>query len=114
MRVRLATNVLAENLIVTPKTIDFGDVTLAGARRAIQRVGIRKIIGAFHIKAVSSSLPFLKLEQTTIIENSNYLIRITIDQARPLKAGSYDGKLLIETDGGNRLEAPITIKLVDQ
>lgn len=113
MRIRLTTNVLAENLTVTPKTIDFGVVTLAGARKAIQRVGIRKIIGTFHIKALSSSLPFLKLEQATMIENSNYLIRISIDPTKPVKAGSYDGVLLIETDGTNRIEVPITIKLVD-
>lgn len=114
MRVRLTVNVLAENLIVTPKAIDFGEVSLAKTRTSFQRVGIRKIVGTFHVKALSSSLPFLKLEQTTIIENTNYLVRITIDPAKPLKPGTYDGVLLIETDGGNRIEVPIKVKLVDQ
>ena len=80
----------------------------------MKRVGIRKIVGTFHIKAVSSTLPFLKLEQVTMVENSNYLIRITIDAAKPVKAGSYDGVLLIETDGGKRLEVPIKMTLVDR
>lgn len=114
MRVRLTVNVLAENLIVTPKSIDFGEVTLANARTSFKRVGIRKIVGYFHIKAVTSTLPFLKLEQVTMVENCNYLIRITIDPAMPLKAGIHDGVLLIETDGGNRIEVPIKMKLVDQ
>jgi hypothetical protein len=114
MRIRLTVNVLAENLIVTPKALDFGEVTLAHAPTSLQRVGIRKLIGTFHIKALSSSLPFLKIEQTTMVENSNYLVRLTIDQAKPLKPGTYDGALVIETDGGNRIEVPIKIKLVDQ
>ena len=113
MRIRLTVNVLAENLIVTPKALDFGEVSLAKARTSVQRVGIRKLVGTFHIKAVSSSLPFLKLEQTTLIENTNYLVRLTIDPARPVKSGTYDGVLLIETDGGNRVEVPVKIKLVD-
>lgn len=114
MRVRLTTNVLAENLIVTPKAIDFGEVTLASARASIKRVGVRKIVGTFHIKAASTSLPFLKIEQVTMVENSNYLLRISIDPAKPVKAGSYEGMLLIETDAGNRMEVPIKLKLVDQ
>lgn len=114
IKVRLTVDVLAENLIATPKSIDFGEVTLEKARTAFKRVGIRKIVGSFHIKAVSSTLPFLKLEQVTMVENSNYLIRITIDPTKPLKTGSYDGVLLIETDGGPRVEVPITLKLVDQ
>lgn len=113
MRVRLTINVLAENLVVTPKALDFGEVSLAKARNSFQRVGIRKLVGTVHIKSMSSSLPFLKLEQTTIIENTNYLVRVTIDPARPLKPGSYDGVLLIETDADKRIEVPITIKIVD-
>jgi hypothetical protein len=113
IKVRLTVNVLAENLIVTPKALDFGEISIAKIRNAFQRVGIRKLVGTFHIKALSSSLPFLKLEQTTIVENTNYLVRLTIDPAKPLKAGAYDGALLIETDGGNRLEVPMKIKIVD-
>jgi hypothetical protein len=114
MRVRVTVNVLAENLVVTPKAIDFGEISLAKARTSLQRVGIRKLVGTFHIKALSSSLPFLKLEQTTMVENTNYLVRVTIDPANPLKPGTYDGVLLIETDGGNRIEVSIKVKLVAQ
>src|SRR5207244_10386917 len=100
--------------VVTPKAIDFGEVTLANARTSFQRLGIRKIVGTFHIRALSSSLPFFKIDQTTMVENTNYLVRVTIDPAKPLRSGTYDGVLLIETDGGNRIEVPIKLKLVDQ
>jgi hypothetical protein len=114
IRVRLTVNVLEQNLVVTPKTLDFGEVSIAKARTSLQRVGIRKLIGTFHIKTLSSSLPFLKLEQTTMVENTNYLVRVTFDPAKPLKPGTYDGMLVIETEGSNRIEVPIKLKLVDR
>ena len=82
--------------------------------RAIQRVGVRKIVGSFHIKTLSSTLPFLKLQQATMVDGSNYLIRITIDAARSLKPGPYEGVMLIETDEGHRVEVSIKLKLVNR
>lgn len=112
IRVQLMINVPAENLVVTPRELDFGELTLVSAKDVVKRVGVRKLVGSFHIKAVSSTLPYLKLEQATMVEGSNYLIRATIDPTRHLKAGAYNGVLLIETDDGNRLEVPVKIKLV--
>jgi hypothetical protein len=114
IRVQLTVNVPAESLVVTPKEIDFGEVALASVKSALKRVGIRKLVGSLHIKAISSTLPFLKLEQATMVEGSNYLIRITIESARPLKAGAYDGILVIETDEGRRVEVPMKLKLIDR
>jgi hypothetical protein len=114
IRVQLMVTVPAENLVVTPRELDFGELTLAGVSGAIQRVGVRKIVGSFHIKALSSTLPFLKLQQSTMVDGSNYLIRVTIDPTRPLKPGAYDGVVLIETDEGHRVEVPIKVKLVDR
>ena len=114
IRVRLTVDVPAENLITTPKAIDFGEMDLASVKGTIKRLGVRKIVGSFHIKALSSTLPFLKLEQVTMVEGSNYLVRITIDPTRPLKAGSYDGVVSIETDEGHRVECPVKVKLVDR
>lgn len=112
MRVRLMVNVPAENLVVTPKDLDFGDVALENVRGTMKRLGLRKIVGSLHIKAVTTTLPFLKLEQATMVEGSNYLIRITIDQTKPLKPGAYDGMVIIETDEGRRVEVPVKLKLV--
>jgi hypothetical protein len=113
IRVQLMVTVPGENLAVTPRDLDFGELTLASASGAVKRVGVRKIVGSFHIKALSSTLPFLKLQQTTMVEGSNYLIRIAIDPAGPLKAGTHSGVVLIETDDGHRVEVPIKLKLVD-
>lgn len=114
IRVQLMVTVPAENLVVTPRELDFGELTLAGVSGAIQRVGVRKIVGSFHIKTLTSTLPFLKLQQSTMVDGSNYLIRISIDPTRPLKPGAYSGVVLIETDGGYRVEVPIKLKLVDR
>jgi hypothetical protein len=113
IRVQLTVNVPAENLVVTPKEIDFGEVSLENAKITLKRVGVRKLVGSFHIKAISSTLPFVKLEQATMVEGSNYLIRLTIDPTKPLKPGAYDGVMVIETDEGHRLEVPLKLKLVD-
>lgn len=112
IRVRLMVNVPAENLVVTPKELDFGEVALENARLTLKRIGVRKIVGSLHIKALTTTLPFLKLEQATMVEGSNYLIRITIDPTKPLRAGAYDGTVVIETDEGHRVEVPVKLKLV--
>ena len=112
IRVRLMVNVPAENLVVTPKELDFGEVALENARLTLKRIGVRKIVGSLHIKALTTTLPFLKLEQATMLEGSNYLIRITIDPTKPLRAGAYDGTVVIETDEGHRVEVPVKLKLV--
>jgi len=115
LTIQLTVNVQAENFLMTPRQLDFGEVSLADLRSAPKggRVGIRKLVGAFHIKALSSTLAFLKLEQQTIVEGSNYLIRARIDSSNLPKAGTYNGVLQIETDDAQfpRLEVPIKIVL---
>ena len=114
IRVQLMVTVPAENLAVTPRELDFGELTLASIGSAVQRIGVRKIVGSFHIKALSSTLPFLKFQQATMVDGSNYLIRIAIDSTRPVKPGAYSGVVIIETDEGHRVEVPIKLKLVDR
>lgn len=112
MRIRLVVNVPAENVVATPAELDFGDIAVADADLVLKRLGVRKIVGSFHVKTVTSTLPFLKLEQVTIIDGSNYLIRITIDTSKPLKPGAYDGKVVVDCDDGKRVEVPVKVKLV--
>ncbi len=111
MHVHLTVTVPLENLAVTPRELDFGEVTLESAKAATERVGVRKIVGSFHIKTLTSTLPFLKLEQATMVDGSNYLIRVTIDPAKPLMRGAYSGVVLIETDEGHRVEIPIKLSV---
>lgn len=111
IHVQLTVTVPTENLVLTPRELDFGELTAAGLSGAIQRVGVRKIVGSFHIKALTSTLPFLKLQQATMVDGSNYLIRVTIDPARPPKPGAYSGVVLIETVDGQRVQVPIKLKV---
>lgn len=113
IKLALTVDVPTDNLVVTPKSLDFGEVTLANAQQSLQRLGIRKIVGTFHIKTLSCSLPFLKLTQVTMVEGSNYLIRVTVDPTKPLRPGSYEGSVLIEPDAGARFEVPVKIKFTD-
>jgi hypothetical protein len=116
LNIQLTVNVQAENLITTPRQLDFGEVSIAdlqsGSRR-FGRLGVRKLVGTFHIKALSSTLGFLKLEQQAMVEGSNYLIRAYVDPAKLPKAGTYNGVLQVETDDAQvpRLEVPIKIVL---
>jgi hypothetical protein len=109
--VQLSVTVPAENLVVAPRELDFGELTLASVGGTTQRVSVRKIVGSFRIKALSSTLPFLKLQQATMVDGSNYLIRIAIDSTKPLKAGAHTGVVVIETDEGQRIEVPVKLKL---
>jgi hypothetical protein len=116
LNIQLTVNVQAENLITTPRQLDFGEVSIADLQsgsRKIGRVNVRKLVGAFHIKALSSTLAFLKLEHQAMVEGSNYLIRAHIDSAKLPKAGTYNGILHIETDDAQlpRLEVPIKLVL---
>jgi hypothetical protein len=116
LALQVTVNTQAENLIVTPGQLDLGELSLANLKSGSaggSRVGIRKTLGSFRIKSLSSTLGFLKLEQRTIIEGSNYVIRVSFDQARTPKAAAYAGILRIETDDPQtpRLEIPVKVIL---
>ncbi|HXF39758.1 MAG TPA: hypothetical protein VN687_08605, partial [Blastocatellia bacterium] len=110
----LTVDVPAENLVTTPRELDFGELTVESAGQTLRRLGVRKLVGSFEIKSISSTLPFLKFEKVVIVPGSNYLIRVTIDVAKPLKTGAQQGVIVVETDGGKRLEVPIKLKLLGQ
>lgn len=114
--VQLSVNVPSENLVATPQQIDFGEVTLLSQSNPMKRLGIRKQIGFFHIRKVASTLPFLKLELATMVEGSNYMIKITIDRTAPLKTGEYQGNVIIETDDAHavRVEVPVKIRITER
>ena len=111
IQVKLKTSVPVDNLVVTPKDIDFGDLPVAGLSGSVKRFGIRKLVGSFHIKTLSSTLPFLKLEQATMVDGSNYVIRVSIDQSKA-RPGSYSGSVVVETYEAHRIEIPVKIKIV--
>jgi hypothetical protein len=114
IRVQLILNIPNENIVVTPRELHFGEVALSGLSGATQRFGIRKLVGSFRIKTLSSTLPFLKLEPTTMVDGSNYRIKITVDPSKAPKAGDYSGTVVVETDEGRKIEVPVKMRVVDR
>ena len=117
LTVNLAIEVPADNLILTPRELDLGEIALSSLKagqQKIGRAGIRKLVGSFQIKSLSSTLPFLKLEQQTIVDGSNYLIRTRFDTDKLPKPGAYKGTVSIETDDGHRLQVAIKVAIVDR
>lgn len=116
LAVQLTINVAAESLIIAPRQIDFGNVGRQSGATVAGRVSLRKAVGAFHLKSLSASLDFLKLESQTMVDGSNYLIRVLIDLPKLPKAGTYSGVLRIETDDRNtpRVEVPVKLVVVER
>ena len=115
LTLQLTINVAAENLIATPARLDMGELELAKLKGEFQkatRLGVRKLIGTFNIKSVTATLPFLKLERQTIVEGSNYLIKVTINPDSLPKPGPYNGLVRIETDDARSPRVEVPIKLV--
>lgn len=114
VKMQVTVSLQAENLMVTPRQVDFGEVSLeklqSGAVTA--RLGIRKQVGTFQIKSLASSLEFLQLESQTIVDGSNYLIRIRFDPAKLPKAATYIGTLRIATTDAAQPQLEVPIKLV--
>ena len=114
LAIKLTINIASENLVATPASLDLGELELSGLKSGTQkttRLGVRKLIGGFNIKSVSSTLPFFKFEQETIVEGSNYLIKVSINPNSLPKPGPYSGVLRIETDDPQtpRVEVPIKV-----
>lgn len=115
LALQMTVNVQAENLIATPRQLDFGEVSLASLQDGLTgggRFGIRKTVGTFHIKSLTSTLNFLKMEPRTIIEGSNYVIRVSFDQTKLPKAAAYTGVLRVETDDPLTPRVEIPVKMV--
>jgi hypothetical protein len=114
LTLQLTINIAAENLIATPASLDMGELELANLKTGFQRttrLGVRKLIGTFNIKSITATLPFLKLDRQTIVEGSNYLIKVSINPESLPKPGPYSGLLRIETDDAQapRVEVPIKV-----
>lgn len=116
LTIEVEVNVVAEELIVTPAQLDLGEMSQAdlksGSRR-LGRFGIRKQVGSFGIKSLSTSLPFLKLEQQTVFEGTNYVIRVVLETKSPPKPGVYNGTVKVETDDPRSpvLEIPVKVNI---
>jgi hypothetical protein len=115
--VKLTVRVPDENLVVSPRQVDLGEVAVSNAKIGLARSGrvnLRKLVGALRIKSLSGTLSFLRLEQQAVVEGSIYQIRIRVNQDDVPKAGAYSGTIRIETDDNQLIEIPIKLTIVDK
>ncbi|HKQ07589.1 MAG TPA: hypothetical protein VJ464_20860 [Blastocatellia bacterium] len=115
LKLQVTTRTQAENLVTTPRQVDFGEVSFAKLQAGgtlFSRLGIRKQVGSFQIKSLKSSLEFLQVDSQTIVDGSNYLIRLRLDPTRLPKPATYIGTLHIETTDTTRPQLDVPIKLV--
>ena len=115
----LSVQTFGESIVFVPDVIDGGEIPLSSLKdfaTRVGRAGVRKLAGSFKIKSISSTLPFLQVEAQAIVEGSNYLLKVTTSPSNLPKAGSYEGKVIIETDDGKqpRLEIPLKLVLTDK
>jgi hypothetical protein len=104
-------NVLAEGLVITPRSLDLGEVSLSAPLDAVGRVGIRRTVGNIRVAKASSTLAFLRFETQTIVDGSNYVIRVTLASSSTLAPGTLTGTIVVETDdkATPRIEVPVRI-----
>lgn len=113
--VALALRVPAESLTFSPSVVDCGEIPLSSLKAyptKVGRAGLRKAAGVFQIKAITSTLTFLKPEIQTMVTGSNYLIRLGTDPQSLPKPGAYEGFIHIETDDPRQAKVEIPIKIV--
>ncbi|MEW6210812.1 MAG: hypothetical protein AB1631_20775 [Acidobacteriota bacterium] len=114
---KVVINVTERAILVTPQEIDLGVVSRKDMKKGFgrtTRIGVRKQAGAFQITSLSSTIPFLKLEKQSIVEGSNYLIRVSLNPDPLPKRGSYAGVIRIETDNnGQTVEVACKVTVVD-
>ena len=115
--VGLSALVYEENLIMNPRSLDTGDVSLAALEKSpiiAAQFNLRKMIGSIQIKGVSSSLAFVKGGVQILVDGSNYLIKAYIVANPGVGPGKYEGTLRVETDDSahRRIEVPLKVTLV--
>jgi len=115
--VGLSALVFEENLIVNPRTIESGDVSLEVLQKSpviAAQFNLRKMIGSIHIKGVSSSLGFVKGGVQVLVDGSNYLIKVYIVAKPGVGPGKYEGTIKVDTDDSARgeIEVPLKVTLV--
>ncbi len=119
LAIELSLNVLGESLVHTPDVVDLGKVSLSNLNTfspRLGRAGIRKLAGTFHPIKLESSLPFLRLSLQTVVEGSNYVVKIEWNPESHPVAGRYNGVLRVDTDDPQnpRVEIPCKVTIVDR
>ncbi len=104
-RIRLGVNIFVKTEIYTfPSAVAFGTVNLAQleadpslAASLIEEFLVKKHIGKFTIKSISSDVPGLEFTQTPKGESNTFRVDVALSTA-PLRPGSFAGNIRVRTD----------------
>ena len=113
----LTINVLSENYMINPKELDLGTTSLQEISKApsqAYRLAIRKEVGEFHIKQITSSIPFLELKLNTVLEGQIYIVNVIIPALKKQRPDNYSGFIEINTDDPDRqiITVPCKVTLI--
>jgi hypothetical protein len=107
--------VVDSNIVINPAVADLGTISMSSmgtGQTQIGRVNVRKVFGSFRIISVTSSLPWLSFDVTTLVNDKNYLLRIRADNGNLPRPSAVDGSILIATDDPRHLTIEVPLKLV--
>jgi hypothetical protein len=107
--------VVDSSIVINPAVVNLGTVSISspgGGPIQIGRLNIRKVFGSFKIGSVTSSLPWLSFEVTTMVSDKNYLIRLRANAGSGLKPGPVDSSIMIATDDPKHLAIEVPFKAV--
>jgi hypothetical protein len=101
-------------VFVRPTAINMQPVSLDSDLSAINLplIYVQKLReGGLKLNGISSSLPFVRLEVTTLKEGESYSIRIVLDKSKIPGVGRFNGKIRIETNDSDvsTVEVPIQV-----
>jgi len=115
--IELSALIYDQNLIVNPRSLDFGEVSLSVLQKTpiiAAQLNLRKMIGPIHIKAVSSTLAFVKGGVQVLVDGSNYLVKAYVISSPGVDPGKYEGTIRLDTDdpAHARIDVPFKMTVV--
>ena len=107
--------VVDSSIVINPGVADVGTISISSlgpGPAQIGRMNVRKVFGSFRVLSVTSSLPWLSFDVTTLVNNKNYLVRLRADTSNGIKPSAVDGSILIATDDPRHPTIEIPLKVV--
>jgi hypothetical protein len=110
-------SVIEDELVVSPSSLTLTDLQVSekpGHAIRIGALGVRSALRTFHILGLSSTLAFVKLEQQTIVDGRNYMLKVSVAAGAAPRPGTYEGLIRINTDDKTQpiIAVPCKITLV--
>jgi len=107
--------VVDSSITISPADLELDQISIASAGQSAKQVGIlslRKLFGSFKVASVTSSVPELRFDVTSLVPNKNYLIRIKVDRSKGLTEGAVVSSIVIATDDPNHQKIEVPFKML--